>query len=139
MERGATNDRGGGTKLLEPPPLSTLTVTFQLTGPLGIAFGNNEIEEIIEGGLAHTEGSLQVGDRLVSLNDQTVDTSKMLIGEMLQGATEARCVVHRPAASQPLGASAAVSAREGVAQWLAEAETPADEEGDGDVSEVLRT
>ena len=246
--------------LAAPGSITTVAATFKMTGPLGISFkcpnpdpNSRVIEEIAEGGLAHTEGSLQVGDLVVSVNDLPVaNFAHMRISDMLKGASEARIVAHRSgplvaaaeeatqaetpslgqlsdeevqrqelasrdwllgqntAAPEPVDQlpeelevkagvaataevnadrsaakapavveeaagsagvgtgpvssatadrlqrarlaaaarhakqhesqdAAATSAREGVAQWLAEAETPGGEEGDEEVSEVLRT
>jgi len=89
------------SSLAAPGSITAIAATFKMTGPLGITFTNPNpdpnsrvIEKIAEGGLAHTEGSLQVGDLVVSVNDQPV-ANFARISDMLEGVSEARIVAHR--------------------------------------------
>ena len=113
--------------LAAPGSITTVAATFKMTGPLGITFtqpnpdpNSRSIEEIAEGGLAHTEGSLQVGDLIVSVNDQPV-ANFARISDMLKGASEARIVAHR---SGSLVAAAALAATATTAEEETQAETP---------------
>lgn len=77
--------------------IDTVVATFKLTAPLGISLNqSNVIVRIQEGGLAHNDGTLRVGDRLVSVNGQSCEGTA--IAKLIKGAVDAKVVAHRKVA-----------------------------------------
>ena len=77
-----------------PKHLNVLVASFALVRPLGLHLNaSNVILRIDEGGLAEQEGTLAIGDRIVTVNNQPcLDTA---VKDLLKGVSEATFVATR--------------------------------------------